>query len=169
MSETSVQPDSGEHKAPRRSLRVQLILEVLAGVVLLGVIFWLARDYEPRTLIGRALLTPILWVLVLLISAFGTAGSLIPYHLGQRGTEFVFERYPQLQGRPWERIEAFFRRLGAPTLILSGIPLLGTALLLAAGAFGIERGVFLCWVFAAKVLRYWVLALIALFGLQLVA
>ncbi len=169
MSETSAQSDPGEAGSRPRARRTLLLVEIIAGVVLLGVTCWLARNYEPRTLIGTALLNPTLWILVLVVSGLGTAGSLVPYHVGQRGTEFVFERYPRLQGRPWERIEAVFRRRGAPTLILSGIPGLGTALLLAAGAFGIERGVFLYWVFFSKVLRYWVLAFIAIFGLQLVA
>lgn len=55
----------------------------------------------------------------------------------------------------------------ALTLILSGIPVLGVTLLVAAGAFGTERRVFLRWVFVGKVLRYWVLVLIVLSGLQL--
>jgi hypothetical protein len=37
-------------------------------------------------------------------------GSLAPYYVGQRGTKAVFERYPRLQGRPWERLEAVFQR-----------------------------------------------------------
>jgi membrane protein YqaA with SNARE-associated domain len=136
-------------------------------VVLVGTALWIFRNHEPRTLIGAALLNPILWVLVLVVSAFGTAGSLVPFHLGQGGTEIIFQRYPQLKGQPWQRLESAFQRRGAPTLIISGIPFLGTALLLAAGAFGIGRGEFLRWVFASKVLRYWVLAFIAIFGLQL--
>lgn len=168
MSETPAQPGPVEDGAQTRAWRALPLVEVVVGVALLGTALWLMRHYEPRTLIGTALLNPILWVLVLVLSGFGTAGCLIPYHLGQRGTEVVFERYPQLQGRPWQRIEAIFRRRGAPTLIVSGIPGLGTALLLAAGAFGIERGVFLRWAFASRVLRYWVLAFILLSSLQLV-
>ena len=87
--------------------------------------------------------------------------------VGQRGTKAVFDRYPRLEGRPWERLESTFQRWGAFTLVLSGIPGLGAALLVVAGAVGIGRRVFLFWVFVGKVLRYWVLAFIVLFSLQL--
>ena len=88
--------------------------------------------------------------------------------MGQRGIKAVFERYPKLEGRPWERLEAIFQRWGALSLILSGIPGLGAALLVAAGAFGVERRIFLFCVFLGKVLRYWVVVFVVLFSLQLV-
>jgi membrane protein YqaA with SNARE-associated domain len=140
----------------------------MAVVVLVGALLWLAQNYQPRSFLGWGLLNTRLWILVLLVSAWGTAGSLIPYYVGQRGTRAVFDHYPRLEGRPWERLETIFHRWGAFSLILSGIPVLGAALLVAAGAFGIARLVFLFWVFLGKVLRYWAVVFIVLFGLQLV-
>jgi membrane protein YqaA with SNARE-associated domain len=147
---------------------VQLLVEVIGILALVGAVFWLAQNYTPRSFLGRGLINHRLWILVLLVSTWGTAGSLIPYYVGQRGTKAVFEHYPRLQGRPWERLEALFHRWGAFTLVLSGIPGLGAALLVAAGAFGIARQVFLCWVFLGKVVRYWVVVFVVLFSLQLV-
>ena len=92
-----------------------------------------------------------------------------PYYVGQRGTRAVFEHYPKLQGRPWERLEAAFQRWGAFSLILSGIPGLGAALLVGAGAFGIQRRVFLVWVYVGKVLRYWMVVFVVLASFQLVS
>ena len=113
-------------------------------MVALVVVLWLAQSYRPRTFLGRGLIDHGLWMLVLLVSVCGTAGSLIPYYVGQRGTKAVFEHYPRLEGRPWQRLEAAFQRWGAFTLILSGIPGLGAALLVAAGAFAIKSGFFSC-------------------------
>jgi membrane protein YqaA with SNARE-associated domain len=146
---------------------VYLLAELLAAAVFAGVLVWLIHNYRPRSFLGKGLLDTSLWILVLLVSGLGTAGSLVPYYVGQRGTKAVFDRYPQLEGRPWQRLEAAFQRWGAFSLILSGIPGLGAALLVAAGAFGIKRWVFLCWVFMGKVLRYWVVAFAVLFSLQL--
>ena len=168
MSEAASKPGPGEDQSRSRVRRVYLLVEVLALVVLVGGLFWLAQNYQPRSFLGRGLLNSRLWILVLLVSAWGTAGSLIPYYVGQRGTKAVFDHYPRLEGRPWERLEAVFQKWGALSLILSGIPVLGAALLVAAGAFGIARLVFLFWVFLGKVLRYWVLVFIVLFSLQLV-
>jgi membrane protein YqaA with SNARE-associated domain len=168
MSETQPIQDPAEDKAQARARRVYLVVEVMAVIVVAGAVLWLAQNYRPRSFIGRGLVNYRLWILVLLVSSGGTAASLIPYYVGQRGTNAVFERYPRLEGRPWERLEATFQRWGAFTLILSGIPGLGAALLVAAGAFGIERRVFLCWVFLGKVLRYWVVVFVVLFSLQLV-
>jgi membrane protein YqaA with SNARE-associated domain len=167
MSEASSQPDPDQDNGQQRLRRVYLLVELLAGVVLAGMVLWLAQNYRPRSFLGRGLLDTSLWILVLLVSAWGTAGSLIPYYAGQRGTEVIFDHYPGLEGRRWERLEAIFQRWGASSLILSGIPGLGAALLVAAGAFGIARRAFLGWVFLGKVLRYWVLVFIILFGLRL--
>jgi membrane protein YqaA with SNARE-associated domain len=168
MSEASSKPEPVADRTRPRARRVQLLVEVIGVVVLVGAVLWLEQNYHPRTFLGRGLINHRLWILVLLVSIWGTAGSLIPYYVGQRGTKVVFEHYPRLGGRPWQRLEAAFQRWGAFTLILSGIPGLGAALLVAAGAFGVARGVFLLWAFLGKVLRYWVVAFIVLFSLQLV-
>jgi membrane protein YqaA with SNARE-associated domain len=147
--------------------RLYLLAELLAIVVFVGVLLWLMQNYRPRSFLGRGLVNFRLWTLVLLVSGWGTAGSLIPYYVGQRGTKVVFDHYPKLEGRPWQRLEAAFQKWGAFTLILSGIPGVGTALLVAGGAFGIKRRVFLCWVFVGKVLRYWVVTFAVLLSLQL--
>jgi membrane protein YqaA with SNARE-associated domain len=167
MSETLAKPDPGQDKTRSSARRVYRLVELLAVVVLVGAILWLAQNYQPRSLLGRGLLNHRLWILVLLVSAWGTAGSLIPYYVGQRGTEAVFEHYPKLKGQRWERLEALFQRWGALALILSGIPVLGAALLVAAGAVGIARRLFLLCVFLGKVLRYWLVLLVVLSGLQL--
>lgn len=168
MPETESIPDPGEEKTQDRARRVYTVIEVIAVLVLVGVLLWLMQNYRPRGILGRGLLNYRLWIVVLLVSAWGTAGSLIPYYVGQRGTKAVFEHYPNLQGRPWQRLEAIFHKWGAFTLILSGIPGLGAALLVAAGAFGIKRGIFLFWVFLGKVLRYWVVVFVVLLSLQVV-
>ena len=166
MSEGSFRPEPVADTTRPRVRRVQLLVEVIGVVVLVGAVWWLAQNYRPRSFLGRGLLDTSLWILVLLVSAWGTAGSLIPYYAGQRGTEVIFDHYPGLEGQRWERLEAIFRRWGAPSLILSGIPGLGAALLVAAGAFGIARRAFLGWVFLGKVLRYWVLVFIILLSLR---
>jgi membrane protein YqaA with SNARE-associated domain len=168
MPETQPIRDPGEDKVQARARRVYLLAEVVGVVVVVGMVLWLAQNYRPRSFLGRGLINYGLWMLVLLVSVFGTAGSLIPYYVGQRGTKVVFKRYPRLQGRPWERLEAVFQKWGSFTLVLSGIPGLGAALLVAAGTFGINRRIFLCWVFLGKVLRYWVVVFIVLFSLQVV-
>lgn len=167
MSETQPLGNSGEDKAQARTSRRYLLVEVVAVVVLVGVLLWLMQSYRPHSFLARGLLNLRLWILVLLVSAGGTAGSLIPYYVGQRGTDAVFEHYPRLEGRTWERLEAIFTRWGAFSLIASGIPGLGAALLVAAGAFGIARPVFLFWVFLGKMLRYWVVVFVVLVGLGL--
>jgi membrane protein YqaA with SNARE-associated domain len=166
MSGAPSRPESGEETVRTPVRRLQLLFEVLAYVVLVGAVLWLTHNYQPRSFIGRGLVNYRLWLLVLLVSAWGTAGSLIPYYVGQRGTKAVFDHYPRLRGRPWERLEALYQKWGALTLILSGIPGLGAALLVGAGAFGIRRGVFLCWVFLGKVLRYWVVVFVVFLGLR---
>jgi membrane protein YqaA with SNARE-associated domain len=166
MSETPAKPDPNEDQAQVRAGRLYLLAELLALSVFVVALIWLMQNYRPRSFIGRGLVEFRLWALVLFVSALGTSGSLIPYYMGQRGTKAVFENYPKLEGQPWQRLEAAFQKWGAFTLILSGIPGVGAALLVAAGACGIERRIFLSCVFLGKVLRYWVVVFVVLFGLQ---
>jgi membrane protein YqaA with SNARE-associated domain len=167
MSEIPAKPDPNEDQPQVRAARLYLLAELLVIVVFVAALLLLMQNYRPRTFIGRGLVELRLWVLVLFVSALGTSVSLIPYYLGQRGTKVIFERYPKLEGRPWQRLEAAFQKWGAFTLILSGIPGVGTALLVAGGAFGIKRRGYLCWVFVGKVLRYWVVTFAVLLSLQL--
>ena len=167
MSETQPIRDPRQDETRPGAGRLYLLVELVAIVVFVGALLWLMQNYRPRSFLGRGLVNFRLWILVLFVSALGTSGSLIPYYLGQRGTKAVFEHYPKLEGRPWQRLEAVFQRWGALTLILSGIPGVGTALLIAGGAFGIKRRIFLCWVFVGKVLRYWVVTFVVLLSLQL--
>jgi membrane protein YqaA with SNARE-associated domain len=168
MTEATPKSNPGGDDAKARVQRVYLLIEITVGVVLVGAILWLSQNYQPRTFLGRGLVDLRLWLLVLLASGGGTAASLIPYYVGQRGTMIVFEHYPRLEGRPWQRIEAAFGKWGAFTLTLSGIPGLGVALPIAAGAFGIRQRVFLGWSFLGQVLRYWVVMFVVLYSLQLV-
>jgi membrane protein YqaA with SNARE-associated domain len=168
MSETSPKSDKSPTDAETNYGAAYIVIEVLAIVAVGGVVFWLLGKYQPRTALGVALLDLRLWILILFISGCGTAGCLAPYYLGQRGTEAIFDRFPQLEGKTWQRLEGAFRRFGAFTLIISGIPILGTALLTAAGAFGIEKRAFLVWAFVGRVLRYWILVFVALLGIYVV-
>ena len=167
MSRASSNTDPGEDGRNPNPRRVHRLVELVTVVVLVGVLLWLLHNHPPRGPISKALLNERLWMLVLLVSGLGAAGSLISYYVGRRGTEAVFEHYPQLEGRQWERLEATYQKWGAPTLVLSGIPGLGAALLVAAGAFGIKVGVFLLWAFVGKVLRNWVVAFAVLFAFEL--
>jgi membrane protein YqaA with SNARE-associated domain len=168
MSETSPKADMSETDADANPGALYLVIEVLVIVVVGGVVFWLMGNYQPRTFAGEALLNLRLWILVLVVSAIGTTGCLAFYYLGQRGTKAVFDRYPQLEGKIWQRVEGTFQRFGSLTLAISGIPILGTALLIAAGAFGIGKRAFLVWAFVGRVLRYWTLVFTVLFGIHVV-
>ncbi|MEJ2737125.1 MAG: hypothetical protein P8189_26785 [Anaerolineae bacterium] len=168
MNERSPKSEPAEDKALFDLGRLHPLLEIVAVVVLVGVLFWLAQNIRPRGILGWAILNYRLWILVLTVSAVGAAGGLVPYYVGRRGTEAVLEHYPNLKGQRWDRLEAAFRRWGAPALIVSGIPALGVTLLVAAGAQGIKRRAFLFWVFWGKMLRNWVLAFAILLGRQVV-
>jgi membrane protein YqaA with SNARE-associated domain len=168
MTEDTPKTDAGRDGAKTQVQYVNLIIEIAVGLVLVGAILWLSQNYEPCTFLGRGLVDFRLWILVVLVGGGGAAASLIPYYVGQRGTEAVFEHYPRFEGRPWQRLETAFGRWGAFTLVLSGVPALGVALAVAAGAFGIRRGVFLGWAFLGNVLRNWVLMFVVLYSLQLV-
>ncbi len=151
-----------------RFARVRAILALETAVVatLVVGVWWFVGSHEAGWPLASMLLDPILWVFVVVVSAAGATGNLALYYLGQRGTEAVFARFPQLEGERWERIGAYYQRYGARVLILSAIPGLGTVLTTGAGAFNIKRNVFLIWVFLAKLLRNWLIVFLLSTGFQ---
>lgn len=62
--------------------------------------------------------------------------------------------------RRMERASVLIRKYGAPALLLSWVPLLGDAIVAAAGAAGMRFLPFSLWTLAGKAARYAALALI---------
>jgi membrane protein YqaA with SNARE-associated domain len=102
-----------------------------------------------------------LWLLVLLVSAVGTVTALAYYYLGREGTEAVFSHFPSLEQERWERVQARYKKHGSGLLFFSFIPVLGMLLETAAGAVGIGLSVYVSWVLLGRVLRNWLLVLVA--------
>jgi membrane protein YqaA with SNARE-associated domain len=168
MNRSPSQIERPAYRARFKNRRTFLLVESLAIVLLVAGVLWLVQNYTPDGQLARGLVDPRIWLLVFVASGFGTAGGLVPYYIGQRGKQEVFERYPQLEGKRWDRIQATFQRWGARTLILSGVPTLGLALLVAAGAFAIRRSAFVFWVFLGKAFRNGLVAISFLLGVQLI-
>lgn len=110
------------------------------------------------------------WLFIVVVTLLGTVANLVTYYIGRKGSIAVFKRYPHLQtANSWERVNKWFQHWGSRTLLLSFIPGLVTALSAAAGIFGIQRNVFLTYVFVVKILRNWVLLLLLLYILRILS
>jgi len=72
------------------------------------------------------------------------------------------KRRAERDPRALERANARIRRWGAPALLLSWLPIVGDAVVLAAGFAGMKRGPFLFWMTTGKTLRFVSVALGAL-------
>ncbi len=102
-----------------------------------------------------------LWLLVLLVSAIATVTALAYYYLGRQGTEAVLSHFPSLEQERWERVQVSYKKHGSSLLFFSFIPVLGMLLEAAAGAVGLGLSVYVLWVFLGRVLRNWLLVLVA--------
>lgn len=101
------------------------------------------------------------WSLIIVASAGNTLGS---------ATNWVLGRFLNgLQDRPWfpakreaiARAEAWYRRYGRWSLLLSWVPLIGDPLTIAAGALREPFPVFIALVAVAKTGRYSAVAAVA--------
>ncbi len=106
------------------------------------------------------LLEPLAWLLVILVSVLGVIGNLALYSVGKRGYDAVRDRFPQIKRERWERVATLYERHGSLALLLSGVPVLGSLLTTAAGAFGVRLPVFVLFVFIAKCVRNWLILVI---------
>jgi membrane protein YqaA with SNARE-associated domain len=105
-------------------------------------------------LTGRA---PV-WSLVLAASLGNVGGSLVNYWLGRGLARFENAKWFPASRAQLDKAEAFYRRWGRWSLLLSFAPIIGDPLTLIAGALRENIWVFTLLVTISKVGRYLVLA-----------
>lgn len=108
------------------------------------------------------------WAVVLFLSGITLISSTAKYQIGEKGLPIVQKKFPQVSPERWERIGSYVQRWGSSPVILSFLPILGTLIPPAAGAYGVPFRIFLFWAFLAKLLRYWLLLLFVFGGAQLI-
>ena len=108
------------------------------------------------------LLEPIAWLIVLLLSILGVVGNLALYRIGKGGADAIRERFPRIKPEQWQRVKSLFDEHGSLALLLSGVPLLGSLLTTAAGAFDVGLLQFILFVFVAKFVRNWLIVVVPL-------
>jgi membrane protein YqaA with SNARE-associated domain len=106
------------------------------------------------------LFEPVVWLIVILLSALGVFGNLALYGVGKRGYDAIRERFPRIKPERWERVARLYEEHGSLVLLLSGIPVLGSLLTTTAGAFDVKLPVFVLFVFVAKLVRNWLIVVI---------
>lgn len=108
------------------------------------------------------LLEPTAWLIVLLLSILGVVGNLALYQIGKRGVDAIRKRFPRVREEQWLRVKKLYDEHGSLALLLSGIPILGSLLTTAAGAFNVRLLPFIGFVFIAKLVRNWLIVVIPL-------
>lgn len=98
------------------------------------------------------------WLLVLVASVGNVCGSVVNWLLGRGLERFATRRWFPANARDLERAQAWYRRFGKWSLLLSWVPLIGDPLTVVAGVMREPLPVFLALVTLAKAGRYVVLA-----------
>ncbi|MFK3844137.1 YqaA family protein [Stenotrophomonas sp. NPDC078853] len=101
-------------------------------------------------------------LLVAVATAGNVLGSLVNWWLGLQVQRFQGRRWFPVSPVRLERAQAWYRRYGRWSLLLSWAPVIGDPITLAAGVMREPLRVFLPLVFIAKAMRYIVLALVTL-------
>lgn len=101
-------------------------------------------------------------LLVAVATAGNVLGSLVNWGLGLQVQRFQGRRWFPASPARLERAQAWYRRYGRWSLLLSWAPVIGDPITLAAGVMREPLRVFLPLVFIAKAMRYIVLALVTL-------
>ena len=101
-------------------------------------------------------------LLVAVATAGNVLGSLVNWWLGLQVQRFQGRRWFPVSPARLERAQAWYRRHGRWSLLLSWAPVIGDPITLAAGVMREPLRVFLPLVLIAKGMRYIVLALVTL-------
>ena len=97
------------------------------------------------------------WFWPVVVATIGNAlGACTTFWLGRRAAGLVARRHTA--GAAEQRAARWLRRWGRPALLLSWVPLVGDALVAAAGASGVPFAGFFWWMLPGKALRYLVVA-----------
>ncbi|WP_334187080.1 YqaA family protein [Noviherbaspirillum sp.] len=102
------------------------------------------------------------WSLVLVASIGNIAGSCLNWLLGRYVERFRHRRWFPVKEKTLESAQAWYRRYGKWSLLLSWVPIIGDPITVAAGILREPFVVFLILVTIGKTSRYVVLAAITL-------
>ena len=102
------------------------------------------------------------WLLVVVASVGNVLGSALNWGLGRGIERFRDRRWFPASPAALERAQAWYRRYGRWSLLLSWLPIVGDPLTVVAGVLREPFPVFLALVAVAKVARYLVLAAVTL-------
>src|SRR5215218_3638404 len=94
------------------------------------------------------------WLLILVASVANILGSIVNWFLGRFITRFEDRRWFPVKRNQMARAEAWYRRYGRWTLLLSWVPIIGDPLTIVAGMLREPLPVFLALVGLAKTVRY---------------
>ena len=109
----------------------------------------------------------ILFLLAITIASIVTgAASMAFYAVGEKGTEAVFAKYPDLKQERWERILAWFDRFGTAALVLAIVPVISAVVIMGAGVMGIRERTVLLAAILGRFIRYFTIASVLYFLLQ---
>ncbi len=96
------------------------------------------------------------WLAVAVATVGNVLGAATTWWIGTRLGDAIGRGHQP--GRGERRARTIFARWGAPSLLLSWVPVIGDAIVALSGAAGIRFAIFLPWVAAGKLARYLVVA-----------
>jgi len=99
------------------------------------------------------LTNPLAWFLVLLMSGVGVLFHFGQYKIGERGESAVQKHIGEGFADKLQKAEDLINRGGAPAMLLTAIPGLGSVLALTAGLARIQILAFIFFVLVAKLIR----------------
>ena len=114
------------------------------------------------------LLEPRIWVLIIILTLLGTTFSLAKYSVGNNGFDAILDRFPILGRERLERFGELYDQHGSMVLLLAAIPGIDTIVSTVAGAIGINRTTFILWITTAKLIRFWLIALVLTGAINLI-
>lgn len=100
---------------------------------------------------------PQLWLLIIVLSIIGSFTRLPNYYAGLRGKDVITSLYPRIEATTWEKVAAWYQKLGPIPLLVASIPIIGSLLTVGAGIANVDRSRFLIFVAISKIIRNWIL------------
>jgi membrane protein YqaA with SNARE-associated domain len=94
-----------------------------------------------------------MWTMILVVSLVGIFTKLAYYNVGKLGRDSALEHIPRITPERWESLEATYTKRGSVMLLLASIPIIGSAITAAAGAFETRLATFVILVLISNLIR----------------
>ncbi len=107
------------------------------------------------------LTNPSLWLVVLALTLFGVADRLVFHQAGKRGGKAALDKVHGYTPERADDLHSLYERWGSLLLLLTAVPVIGSAMTVLAGISGVAIPLFIVLAVISYLVRNWLIVILS--------